>query len=383
MTLRIGLSSTILVDPLTRDSLDGIGIYTRELSARLAALPDMAVVPAVVGPRAGAAAPPGTFRFTGRHSLDTLRSMLLGADHRNARALEAVADVYLATDQRVPRLRRVPVCATIHDAIPLRHPEWANPRLRGLKNLLLRKSFGWADRVLVLSHATVAEVVEHYRVPESRITVTPLGVDDAWFGAPTADALAATLRRYGLARGYLLFVGTLQPRKNVERIVDAYARLSPALRAGFDLVVVGKVGWSAAPIVARLRERAGEGVRWLERVPDPDLRVLYRGAAGFVFPSLYEGFGLPVLEAFASGLPVVTSTVTSLPEVAGDAALLVDPLDVDAIAAAMTRLLEDRGLADDLRTKGLARARGFTWEACAAKTAVVLRAMARGGRGGC
>jgi alpha-1,3-rhamnosyl/mannosyltransferase len=375
MTLRVGLSSTILVDPLTRDSLDGIGVYTRELSARLAAMPDVAVVPAVVGPRACAAAAPGAFRFAGRHSLDTLRSMLLGAGHRNERALEAVADVYLATDQRVPRLRRIPVCATIHDAIPLRHPEWANPRLRSLKNLLLRSSFGWADRVLVLSRATIAEVVEHYRVPESRIAVTPLGVDDAWFVAPAAEALADTLRRYGLARGYLLFVGTLQPRKNVERVVDAYGRLPPTLRASFDLVVVGKVGWSAAPIVAKLRERAGEGVRWLERVPDVDLRMLYRGAAGFVFPSLYEGFGLPVLEAFASGVPVVTSNVTSLPEVAGDAALLVDPLDADAIAQAMARILDDRALAGSLRAKGAARALGFSWEACAAKTAAVLREM--------
>jgi alpha-1,3-rhamnosyl/mannosyltransferase len=302
--------------------------------------------------------------------------MLLRAGHRDERALEAVADVYFATDQRVPRLRRIPVCATIHDAIPLRHPEWANPRLRGLKNLLLKQSFGWAERVLVLARATIAEVVEHYHVPESRIAVTPLGVDDAWFVAPAADALAATLRRYGLARGYLLFVGTLQPRKNVERVIEAYGRLPPALRASFDLVVVGKLGWSAAPIVAKLRERTGEGVRWLERVPDTDLRMLYRGAAGFVFPSLYEGFGLPVLEAFASGLPVVTSNVTSLPEVAGDAALLVDPLDIDAITQAVTRILEDRALADSLRTKGVARARGFTWEACAAKTAAVLRQMA-------
>jgi alpha-1,3-rhamnosyl/mannosyltransferase len=247
--------------------------------------------------------------------------------------------------------------------------------LRGFKNLLLKRSFGWADRVLVLSHATIAEVVEHYHVPESRIAVTPLGVDDAWFVAPTVDVLAGTLRRYGLARGYLLFVGTLQPRKNVERIVDAYGRLPPALRASFDLVVVGKVGWSAAPIVAKLRERAGEGVRWLERVPDADLRMLYRGAAGFVFPSLYEGFGLPVLEAFASGVPVVTSNVTSLPEVAGDAALLVDPLDADAIAQAMARILDDRALAGSLRAKGAARALGFSWEACAAKTAAVLREM--------
>ena len=376
MTLRAGLSQTILVDPLTRDSLDGIGVYTRELGSRLARNPDIEIVPAVTGPRAAAAAAPGTFVFGGRHSLQTLRSIALRADHPDAAAFAAVADVYLVTDLRIPRMRHTPVCAAVHDAIPLRHPEWANPQLRGLKNWLLRRSVAWADRVLVLSQAMVPEIVEHFGVPEQRITVTPLGVGDDWFVAESPERVAAVRARHGLVRDYFLFVGTLQPRKNVERIVDAYARLPAHVRSNFDVVVVGKEGWRAQGTVAMLQRHAGAGVRWLQRVPDAELRALYQGAAAFVFPTLYEGFGLPVVEAFASQVPVVTSTVASLPEVAGDAACLIDPYDVDAIAGALLRVAEDREFAAGLRARGLVRARQFTWDACAAKTAAVLLSMA-------
>lgn len=375
MTLRAGLSQTILIDPLSRDSLDGIGVYTRELGNRLARFPGIEIVPAVMGPRAAAAAPRGVFVFGGRHSVQTLRSIVLRTEHASAAAFAEVGDVYFATDHRIPRLRATPVCATVHDAIPLRHPEWANPQMRGVKNWLLRHSVAWADRVLVLSQAMVPEIVEHFGVPESRITVTPLGVGGDWYVAEPPQRVAAVRAHYGLARDYFLFVGTLQPRKNVERIVDAYLRLPARLRDAFDVVVVGKEGWSAAGTVALLEKHAGTGVRWLQRVPDADLRPLYQGATAFVFPTLYEGFGLPVLEAFASQVPVLTSTVASLPEVAGDAACLVDPYDVDAIAEALTRIADDREYAAGLRARGLARAREFTWDACTARTAAVLLAM--------
>ena len=374
--LRVGWSATILNDPATRDLADGIGVYTREIAAAYAMLDDVTAVPVVMGPRAARYGTPGSVVLPQRAMIATALSWATGVDFRGARSLSERIDVFHATDYRIPRLRRTPVCATLFDAIPLRHPEWANPRLRRLKNMTLRKSARWADHVIAISQAMVPEIVEQYEIDRQRISVTPLGVGERWFEPEPVSRIAAVQSRYALTPGYLLFVGTLQPRKNVGRIVEAFGRLPAQTSAGRQLVIAGKAGWRADDLVATLRTAGGAGrVRWLDYVDANDLRALYQGAAGFVFPSLYEGFGLPVLEAFASGVPVITSTTTSLPEVAGDAALLVEPTDVDAIAGAMASILEDSVLAGRLRTAGLARARTFTWARCASETVSVLRSL--------
>jgi len=191
------------------------------------------------------------------------------------------------------------------------------------------------------------------------------------------DARVASLRKhYRLDRHYLLFVGTLQPRKNVATILAAFARLPPAFRSEVQLVIAGRAGWHTDGLVTALRAAENDGrVRWLDYVPAADMRALYQGASAFVFPSLYEGFGLPVLEAFAAGVPVVCSNVTSLPEVAGDAALQVDPTDVVGLASAMEALVSDDALAQRMRDRGRNRAREFTWDRCAEQTLAVLRSM--------
>ena len=374
--LRIGWSATLTCDPGLRDLPDGIGVYTREIAAAYAKHPDVAPIPVVMGPRAARFAPQDAVVLPRPAALSAALSMATGAEFRGARRLAERIDVFHSTDYRIPRLRRTPVCATLFDAIPLRHPEWANPRLRRLKNLTLRESARWADHVIAVSQAMVPELVEQYGIDRQRISVTPLGVDERWFETASKTRIAAVQTRYALAPGYLLFVGTLQPRKNVERILEAFRRLPPQVAAGRQLVIAGKAGWRAGSLVATLRAGdASERVRWLDYVDAHDMRPLYQGAAGFVFPSLYEGFGMPVLEAFASGVPVITSCMTSLPEVAGDAALLVDPVDVDAIAAAMVSVIEDSQLAARLRAAGHGRARTFTWARCAAETVAVLRSL--------
>ena len=374
--LRVGISVTVLEGPATQLRPDGIGVYTRELMAAYDSRDDVVAVPVVMGPRAARRASPGAVVLPQTAVVASALSWMTGVDFRGARRLAERVDVVHATDYRIPRLRRTPVCATLFDAIPLSHSEWANPRLRRMKNFLLRKSARWADHVIAISRAMVPELVEHYGIDPQRITVTSLGVEARWFVRESASRVAAVQSRYSLKPGYLLFVGTLQPRKNVERIIEAFERLPAQIADGRQLVIAGKAGRRTDALVATLRAAAAGGrVRWLDYVDADDMRALYQGAAAFVFPSLYEGFGLPVLEAFASGIPVVTSTTTSLPEVAGDAAILVDPTDVDALAGAMASLLDDSVLADRLRNAGLERARGFTWARCAAETNAVLRTL--------
>jgi glycosyltransferase involved in cell wall biosynthesis len=168
--------------------------------------------------------------------------------------------------------------------------------------------------------------------------------------------------------------GTLEPRKNLEALIRAWLALDPSVRGDRLLALVGPRGWDDAPILAAARDA---GARLLGRVSEDELRALYAGAAAFAYPSRYEGFGLPVLEAMAAGAPVVTSNVSSLPEVAGDAALLVDPQDTAAIGAALTRILTEPGLAEQLRARGRVQAARFTWERTARETLALLRDAAR------
>jgi alpha-1,3-rhamnosyl/mannosyltransferase len=177
--------------------------------------------------------------------------------------------------------------------------------------------------------------------------------------------------RHGIERPYVLVTGTLEPRKNVPRAIEAFASLPPELRDAHELVLVGARGWSADETFASVAAHSGR-VRTLGFVPDDDLRCLYRQATVFLYPSLYEGFGLPVLEAMLAGVPVLTSNVSSLPEVGGDAVAYADPLDVASIRDGLATLLGDRERRADLAARGRERAEEFSWESTAARTVAVL-----------
>ncbi|WP_298403996.1 glycosyltransferase family 1 protein [uncultured Chloroflexus sp.] len=262
-----------------------------------------------------------------------------------------------------------PTVVTIHDVGYRVFPEAHTARRRLELEVTTRWSLRAARRVLAVSHATKRDLVNWYGIDPDRIMVTHLGLSAEVRPPDDPQWVAAVRARYGLAqRPYLLYIGTVQPRKNLARLIEA---LATVLAAGYDLdlVLAGKRGWLSEPIERRANELGVvDRVRFTGYVADADLPALLAGALAFVFPSLYEGFGLPVLEAMACGAPVITSTISSLPEVAGDAALLVDPLDTNAIAAAIVRMHDDTALRTDLRQRGLARARQFTWEACARRT---------------
>jgi glycosyltransferase involved in cell wall biosynthesis len=250
-------------------------------------------------------------------------------------------DVLHVPGHRGPLLSPTPLVVTIHDLAVFRHPEAFNRWTRRYSRAFLPRLARSATRVIAVSEFTAHEAVELLGVDEERVRVIPHGVE-------------APFEPHGPAAGgeYLLAVGTLEPRKNLPRVVLA------AERSGVDVRVVGAPGWGDVDV-----ESTGF-------VSDDELARLYRGAAALVYPSLYEGFGLPVLEAMASGTPVVTSRDGALAELTGEAGVLVDPLDVDAIAAGIQEALRRR---EELRAAGLERARSFTWEAAAHATAEVYR----------
>lgn len=372
MRLRLGLSTRTL-EPALCPAFDGLGVYT---AALLQHLPEQNIEVS------GYAYAPGGDHGVLRHSLplprrygrDLAATLLPGA----GRGLDVPVDVFHFTDHRVVRTR-MPCVATVHDAIPLQHPEWMPGRWRGLKNLLLQRTIATADWFVAVSRFAVGELCEAYRLPADRISVVPNGIDESWLAPPPADA-DERRRQWQLPENpYFLFVGTFQPRKNLDRILAAYAALPSAVRHQHPLVIVGREGWGCDATVARLRSmrQSGEAVHWIQGLRDREtLRAIYAGAAALVFTTLHEGFGIPVLEAFASRAPVITSNTTSLPEVAGDAALLVNPTDVEAISHAMQRLAEDVELAASLRDRGWRRAGEFRWSATAAGLAKVYRDLA-------
>ncbi|RME35317.1 MAG: glycosyltransferase family 1 protein [Thermoflexia bacterium] len=281
-------------------------------------------------------------------------------------------DLFHATEHLLPRLSSVRTVFTLHDLIFLFYPETHKPLNRWFLTLMMPRFLRAADAVIAVSECTKRDAVRAYGIPEEKITVIYEGVSPR-FRPASPEAIQAVRAKYRLPERFILYVGTIEPRKNLTALLEAYAALqSRNTQHAARLVIVGKKGWLYGGFFRRLRELGlEERVHFTGYVPDGDLPAIYSAADLFVFPSLYEGFGLPVLEAMACGVPVVCSNTSSLPEVAGDAALLADPTDIRALVAAMERALTDEALRASLRARGLERARQFTWEEAAKRTVEV------------
>ena len=287
-------------------------------------------------------------------------------------------------------LRPTRTVVTIHDMGYLHFPEAHTAMQRRYLRLSTLWSARAANRIIAISAATRDDLVRYTGVRPDKIAVIHHGVSERFRPVIDRDAIQATQTQYGITEPYFFYIGTIQPRKNLVRLIEAFARVEARdlrLEAGsiagisslkpqvpsLNLVIAGKRGWLTEAIERRAAELGlANRVIFTSYVPDEDVPALLSGALGFVFPSLYEGFGMPVLEAMACGAPVLAANTSSLPEVAGDAALLVDPTDAGAIAAGLARLANDASLRADLRARGRARAAQFTWEQCAAQTLEVL-----------
>lgn len=285
---------------------------------------------------------------------------------------EESIDVFHSTDYKVPKLKNTPVIATLHDAIPFKEAEHSNSKLRRLKNYLLKKVAANADHVITISQAMRDEIHQYFNIPQEKISVVHHGINAAWL-KPIAESVNV-LKKYQLEKPFLLVVGTISPKKNGLRIMQAFSKLPETIQNDVQLLFVGRRGWDCEKEIQTLLKMQAEGqAKWLEYVTFEDLRAIYQSSIAVIFPSLNEGFGFPIIEAFASNTPVLTSNMGATAEIAADAGLLVDPLNTDEIMYGMQNLILDETLRQALIFKGNERTKYFTVEEFVNKTMAVYK----------
>ncbi|MGJ7548739.1 glycosyltransferase family 4 protein [Pseudomonas alloputida] len=374
------------VEPV-RFPLTGIGRYTYELATRLQHSAEITDLQFFAGRRFLPTLPTAAEQSDAVHGLKRLvqkNALAVEAYRRlmpylRKHALKGHEDhLYHSPNYYLPPFAGRSV-ATFHDLSPF---TWAHCHAPQLVNYLqkeLRQTLDRADALITDSRFTRQELADYFAWPIERIHAVPLASSPE-FHPRSATAIAPALARHGLEPGgYSLFVGTIEPRKNIETLLDAYGRLPLALRQRWPLILTGYQGWRSDAIHSRIAQAQQQGwARYLGFVASEDLPLLFAGARLFAFPSHYEGFGLPVLEAMSSGVPVVCSNSSSLPEVAGSAALMCAPSDTEALTALLRQGLEDEVWRDQAVVQGLAHAAGFSWERCAQATIDVYKQVRAG-----
>lgn len=273
------------------------------------------------------------------------------------------ADLVHGPDFILPPVRRARRVVTVHDLAFLTHPECALPKLVAYLSRVVPRSLAAADAIISVSERTAEDLRRLLGVPREKITVIPLGVDPGFLAEVDEQTVAAVRRKYELTGPVALAVGTIEPRKNYEGLIAAFEQARRSPDGPRTLVVAGRKGWLYDGVFAAVEQRGlSEHVRFLDYIPDSELAALYAAADVLAMPSLYEGFGIPLLEAMASGTPVVCSDAGSLPEVAGEAALVVPVGDVDALSQALVRLTGDAELRASLIRRGKDRVKSFDWD---------------------
>ena len=362
--MRIGIDYTSAVQQRA-----GIGRYTRELVRALSRMDrknDYLLFSA--GRDRLEEAWPDNFR---RRSLPLTDGQLAAIWHRlhlplPAELVTGPIDLLHSPDFSLPPVRRAKTVLTVHDLSFMRFPECSPPPLLDYLMGAVPASVERANMVVADSESTRRDLIELLGVEDDRVTVVHGGLESRFRPETDVAGTRVIMQRYGIRRPYLLALGTLQPRKNFARLIRAYHALRNEHRIPHQLVIGGGKGWLAGGIYDTIAELdLREQVLLAGFVDDADLPAIYTAADVFAFPSLYEGFGIPVLEAMACGTPVVASSSSSIPEVAGDAALLVSPEDVEGLSHALWRLIDDGELRDRLVNRGFSQARRFTWESSA------------------
>ena len=358
----------------------GIGTYLRNLLRQLARIDgDTEYVLLQAPGDRGLAEPPGpNFRRVTVSAKPYSVAEQLSVPFHLARLSP---DLFHAPHYVLPPLVPCRAVVTIHDCIHLVFPQYLRSRLAHVyARAMFRSAVHRARHILTDSEASKNDILRFFDVPASRVTVIYAAVDDLFFEERPEAELARVRERYRLHRRFVMYSGNVLPHKNVERLVEAFALLRRDGRDDLELLISGSDGSRYSALRRAVhRHDLHAHVRFLGYQPVTTLAALYRLADVFAFPSLYEGFGLPPLEAMASGTPAVVSNVSSLPEVVGDGAVLVDPRRPRDIADGIRRALEDAALREELRVRGLARARSFSWAASVERTHAIYREVVAGG----
>jgi glycosyltransferase involved in cell wall biosynthesis len=298
----------------------------------------------------------------------------------NATLFSGQVDIYHGPDFALPPLgKKLRKVVTVHDLAFLEHPEYAVPELVAYLKKIVPEAVEAADVVAAVSEATRQGLINHFKTPAEKITVVPIGVASHFRRITDPILLGATQHKYELKHPLVLGVGTLEPRKNHLNLIKAFAKAARKKNGPAMLAIAGGKGWlyeETQRVVANLKLE--NKVRFLGRVSDLELITLYSMADIFAYPSFFEGFGIPPLEAMACGAPTITSDTSSLPEVVGEAAILVNPHDVDALSQAITRLIDNEGLREELRQKGFQRVQNFSWPRTARKMLAVYQRLYEG-----
>jgi glycosyltransferase involved in cell wall biosynthesis len=291
-------------------------------------------------------------------------------------------DVFHAPHYVLPIGVRAHSVVTIHDCIHLMFPQYLpNRAAYTYARLAMWSATRRSDSILTVSQASKRDILHFFAVPPEKVVVVHNAIDERFLVQPPDIELQRVRERYQLQHGFILYTGNIKPHKNLVRLIEAFSQIRQGPFQELKLLIIGDE-ISKLPALRRAvhQLKLHKHVRFLGYIPDETLAVLYRSAEVFVFPSLYEGFGLPPLEAMASGTPVVTSNTSSMPEVTGGAAVLVDPYDVGSIVDGVRRVLTDPSLAAELRRKGPLRAREFSWARSVARTKELYEAVAAGSR---
>jgi len=264
---------------------------------------------------------------------------------------------------------------TVHDLCHLINSKWFHPVESYPFKIVITKTVQRVDRIIAVSESTKRDLIEYLGVKSEKVEVIYEGVDEIFRVVEDREKIEEVKRRYGISKRYILTVGTIEPKKNHIRLLNVFKRIREK-REDYQLVICGKYGWKTERFLERLSglpDFIRKDIIITEYVRYEDLPLLYNGCDIFIYPSLYEGFGLPIVEAMRCGVPVITSNISSMPEVAGDGAILVNPEDEEEIGNAIIRLIEDRELREELKKKGLERSKMFSWEKTAIETLKVYK----------